>query len=77
MSKRTREDRTHGSWIEACKKANDLSLPLAFALKRAGFSSKKAEKYVGGLILPKEETVDKFHHYLDNVEERRKKFYAV
>ncbi len=65
------------NWSFACERAKDLSLPLIFALTRAGIRKDRAEKYVGGLILPKEETVDRFHHYLDSVEERRKKFYAV
>jgi len=65
------------NWLFACERAKDLSLPLIFALTRAGIRKDRAEKYAEGLIVPKEETVDKFNDYLNNIEKRRKKFYAV
>jgi len=74
----SRDDRERDSWLEACKKANDLSLSLVFAMKRAaGTRPVLARKYEDGTIRPDEGTIRKMTVYLKRIEEKRKKFYAV
>ena len=65
------------NWLIARNRADQLSLPLVFALIRAGIRRDYAQKYADGVVDPKDETVKKLHVYLDKVEEKRKKFYAV
>jgi len=71
-------DRERDSWLEACKKADNLSLPLVFAMKRAaGTRPVLARKYEDGTVCPDEATVQKLSAYLERIEEKRKKLFAV
>lgn len=68
--------RERDSWTCARRKAEELSLPLLFALTRSGIRKDSAEKYVEGIMLPTDATVNKFLRYLDGIEAKRKRFYA-
>jgi predicted transcriptional regulator len=72
-----RDDRERDSLTDAFKKANNLSLPVVFAMKRAGIRPGLAQQYAEGTVRPDEGTIRKLTEYLKRIEKKRKKFYAV